>query len=368
MTDALDKQRLTHDRRNDPPPSGRVAPQAPERGATYKGTPDVLGNPGLQVGTETRNGLEYVRYRAVKGTWVSASLAEQGYDKVWDRKVAYGAYIPDFVRNPDGTGLKNPDKIVPGQEYLVPSGAPPKQVISFPEESITTFRPPPKAKLVEPFEQGTVERKAKDFGVGLAKDTVDLPYGTFELRGPEPPSREPEDAVVFWLKLHKSEIERAEKTWRVSRLAIAGAIAWEALINPQAFSPSSSSVAKIHLEGRRGHLSWLQGLELTGLSDKSVRTRGQWRAFLANPENAIDILGRIFALIAAIAETKGWNLRNNPEILTHVYHSRAPDQWLEIIKAKRPGEGFGIQPGGMGKWVDDHQTFLKLGVGEPGRW
>jgi hypothetical protein len=77
------------------------------------------GNPGTFLGTKTVDGITYARYRAEKGTWVSASLKEQNYGLLFGKNAAYGAYT-GIVRLPDGTPLVNPDRIVPGQEYLFP--------------------------------------------------------------------------------------------------------------------------------------------------------------------------------------------------------------------------------------------------------
>src|SRR2546430_2038807 len=74
------------------------------------------GNPGTLVGIETRDGISYARYRARQGTWVSSSLAQQGYDKKYGKDVAYGAYA-GVARAPSGQPLETPDRIKSGQEY-----------------------------------------------------------------------------------------------------------------------------------------------------------------------------------------------------------------------------------------------------------
>jgi len=90
----------------------------------------IRGNPGTLVGTQDVRGEPYARYRATPGTWVSASLKEQGYGPA----AGYGAYA-GLVRSPDGKPLPNPDRIAPGQEYLVPLRAP-------------TVAPPPTANVI----------------------------------------------------------------------------------------------------------------------------------------------------------------------------------------------------------------------------
>jgi hypothetical protein len=78
-----------------------------------------VGNPGVLIGTQDVGGQLYARYRAVSGTWVSSSLQEQGYARLYGRNTGYGAYT-GLVRSSDGTALTNADRIRPGQEFLVP--------------------------------------------------------------------------------------------------------------------------------------------------------------------------------------------------------------------------------------------------------
>jgi len=89
-----------------------------DRATEGTGTTNV-GNPGVLIGTQDVGGQPYARYRATNGTWVSASLQEQGYATLYGRNTGYGAYT-GLVRSSDGTPLSNPDRIRPGQEYLVP--------------------------------------------------------------------------------------------------------------------------------------------------------------------------------------------------------------------------------------------------------
>jgi hypothetical protein len=77
------------------------------------------GNPGTYLGTRSVGDTTYARYRAAPGTWISSSLKQMGYDGLYGKDTAYGAYR-GIVRTPKGTPIANPDKIKPGQEYLVP--------------------------------------------------------------------------------------------------------------------------------------------------------------------------------------------------------------------------------------------------------
>lgn len=95
-----------------------------ERGTANRGTKaraasPTAGNPGTFLRTERIDGVTYARYRAQQGTWVSESLRQLGYDRQYSKDLAFGAYA-GVVRTPDGALLATPDRIRPGQEYLIP--------------------------------------------------------------------------------------------------------------------------------------------------------------------------------------------------------------------------------------------------------
>jgi hypothetical protein len=87
-------------------------------GTARTGTPDA-GNAGELLGTREIGGQLYARYRATPGTWVSASMRQQGYGLLYRQDRGYGAY-EGLIRAPDGSQLANVDRVRPGQEYLVP--------------------------------------------------------------------------------------------------------------------------------------------------------------------------------------------------------------------------------------------------------
>ena len=312
------------------------------------------GNPGTILGTETRHGVAYARYRAEKGTWVSASLAQQGYDKQYGKDVAYGAYS-GLALGPNDKPLNAPDKIRVGQEYLIPVGT----AVDFENELITGYRLPQTKLDPNPWQEGKVGRFLKD----VVRDPSKLPYSSFELKGPEPPSRVPRDAVAYWLSLHKNEIIKAEADWHVSRLAIAGAIAWEALVNPQAFSAKSVGPGKMHLVGESGQLSWPEVVEGTGRMKQVPELLR--RIIMARPDVAISYIGAALDVAATISEHYGWNIRNNPEILGQVYHGWTAEEWLNNMSTKPEKAPFMIKPGAMGKWIEDNRKYLEAAVGHP---
>lgn len=337
--------------------SWTLSARSRERALAGTGTGKQQGNPGTLVGTETRDGVVYARYRAKVGTWVSASLAQHGYDKKYGKEAGYGAYS-GLVAAPDGRTLKTPDRIAPGQEYLIPIGS----HVSFADEPLTGYAAPRTRVDPTPWKQGGIERGAKDFLLHLR----DLPYSSFELRGPQPPSRVPAQAVAHWLSAHRREVVAAEQRWHVSRLAIAGAIAWEALENPEAQSLKTVGPGKIHLEGEAGQLGWPEVVEETGRVKPT--TPAMRRLVLAKPEGSINYIGAIFDFIAEVGEAKDWNIRNNPEILSQVYHSRTAEQWIDFMRTKPANAPFTIVPGTMGDWVYRNRVYLESAVGPAERW
>lgn len=122
------------------------------RGTNSKGVHSDAGNPGTYLRNEMIDGVVYARYRAESGTWISASLKEQSYDQRFGKDTAYGAY-KGVVRMPDGTALETPDKIRPGQEYLVP-------VLSQDQASRIAANPSPSKSRAVP--QQPIEQDTKD--------------------------------------------------------------------------------------------------------------------------------------------------------------------------------------------------------------
>jgi RHS repeat-associated protein len=323
------------------------------------------GNPGTFIGTETRDDVVYARYRATKGTWVSASLAQHGYDKRYGPDVAYGAYL-GLVVDREGRPLLTPDRIIPGQEYMFPVG----RAIQFEPERVVGYRLPTTKDAPGEWHESSGRRFIKGGG-GQISDYN--PFGTFELEGPKPPTTEPREAVAYWLSLHKKSIIKAEAESRVSRIAIAGVIAWEALNNPTnpiannilsslPFYKTSVGPGKMHIEPEAGHMSWIEAAERRG----GVKSNPLLRSYtLKNPDVAIRYIGLAMDVAALISEKYGWNIRNNPEILGQAYHGWKADEWLRNMSSKAPNAPFEIVQGTMGKWIQENQQYLERAVGRP---
>jgi hypothetical protein len=137
VADQTDKDRSTDTRGSDRPQSGRIPPNSSERGVGDRARGERIGNPGVRLGTQHWNGMPYAKYQATKGTWISASLVDQGYNQFYGRDVAYGAYL-GFVLDKDGKPLRNPDRISPGQEYFIPVGT----AVTFEPQEVSGHRSP----------------------------------------------------------------------------------------------------------------------------------------------------------------------------------------------------------------------------------
>jgi hypothetical protein len=342
---------------------------AQSRATTQRHTNKVTGNPGVFIGTEVHGDWEFARYQAIKNTWVSASLAERGYDKKYGPSKAFGAYLGLAVDS-NLEPLKNPDRIEPGQEYLIPIRKvatpvpPPSPSAPAPAPAPT---PPPRPPLarpktvedVTPWVQNPLERGFKD---DVVEFDWTLKYPSFEINDdPPPPDRRPMPAVAHWLKQHAKEIVDAERRFNVSRIAIAGAIAWEALENPQAFSKKSVGPGKIHLVGEGGDMSWPEAVEAAGLMPSL--TAYQRTVELRKPATAILYIAAIYSIMCGDAEKKGWNLRGDHGVLGQMYHSRTPRQWKDTISKKRLNDPWRLPPGAMGRWMQLNFLYLREAVG-----
>lgn len=242
-----------------------------------------------------------------------------------------------------------------------PRGKRKETAVTFGDDDETIgYRLPKIAPDAEKWQESGISRDVKD----LLLAPSNLPYGTFELRGPEPPSRVPRAAVAYWLSLHKGDFAEAERRHSVSRIAIAGIIAWEALVNPQVASYKAVGPGKMHLQGEPGQLSWPDVIEGTRRM-KPLFSLPWRRVEMAKPDVAINYIAAALDVIAEIAERAGWNVRNNPEILGQVYHGWTAEQWQAAMKAKAPGAPFLIKPGMIGKWTQDHSRYLESAVGAP---
>jgi hypothetical protein len=256
--------------------------------------------------------------------------------------------------------LKNPDRIEPGLQYLIPIDR--KEPPLPPAKAAV---PPPAPPLSAPV--------TKDSKAGFS-DTWHLPkallakaatqaYPSFELDADRPPPKlDSREAVAFWLRMHSVEIENAERRWHVSRVAIAGAIAWEALNNPQAASWKAVGPGKMHLVAVKGDVSWPDFIESTGRMPRLSRKQQEEK--IRESSVAIDYIGALMDIASEDAAKGGWNIRGDAAILGQIYHAFAPLQWKKHIASKPAGSPWEVVPGTMGVWIPANRSFLEKAVGK----
>jgi hypothetical protein len=182
------------------------------------------------------------------------------------------------------------------------------------------------------------------------------------------PARNAAEGQVFaCLNARRREIVDAEKTFGVTRLAIAGAIAWEMLENVRTHSPRSVGYGKVHLYNYHFSSSWYE------TAAKQAEDRGyiapqskeERKLLLATPEGAIRYIAAIMAAIADIAGRLGTrDIRFDPEILTNVYQSMDLKEWEAHLLAK-PKNATLAGGNKMDRWVMSNLGFLIAAVGQP---
>ena len=162
-------------------------------------------------------------------------------------------------------------------------------------------------------------------------------------------------------ELHKEEIANAEANWNVSRIAIAGVIAWEALQNPQAFSVSSSGPGEMHLHGKSGHLSWPEVVERTGRMKslpeilRKIELQSQMLPSItsAHPLTWQQLLQKSMA----------WTFAAIQKYLARSTTASRRTSGSTHMSKKPANEPFTIVPGTMGKWIQANQYYLQASVG-----
>jgi Domain of unknown function (DUF4157) len=177
--------------------------------------------------------------------------------------------------------------------------------------------------------------------------------------------------VMGWLLQYKDEIQMQELLRGVDRRAIAGAIAWEALVNVKEsvdHSRAAGGPGKVHVQSSHGidmRLSAPAEVEERGLVPK--RTYDERVEVLKTPGGAIDYIGAIMQAMAEDAETSGFDIWRDPAVLTWGYQSKYVDTFRERMQEKaRAGEKvFDTSSSDMAVWTVGNLHYLELCVGEP---
>ena len=202
--------------------------------------------------------------------------------------------------------------------------------------------------------------------------------------------------VLAWLTQHRAEIIAAERRFKVDRRAIAGAIAWEALINvrgrfTQIFGrgvgPGKAHVWDYHIDiYPPTPLDISGGVAVTLTSDTLVKQveDADWlpnserlpkrsydarKALLETPEGAITYMAAAMNAAAHLSSDAGFpSIRRRPEVLTFFWQKNDLNSWQRHLAGKTKGTDFRTGPDpnqDMDSWVKKNLQYLEDAVGSP---
>lgn len=172
--------------------------------------------------------------------------------------------------------------------------------------------------------------------------------------------------VLAWLVKHKAEIASAAAKFKVDRRAVAGAIAWEAIVQVKSSSFRAVGPGKPHIWEFRGTSAVDEVEEMGDLPD---RDDDQQREVLKTPAGASEYIAAIMGAFADISAGYGLQIRNDPGVLATIYHGWRPSMWKEHMEDKTAAHPQGtswprpVVANPMGIWVDEHLPYLEEAVG-----
>ncbi len=171
------------------------------------------------------------------------------------------------------------------------------------------------------------------------------------------------ERVKLWLQKYLLQIIAAEKLYGVDRRAIAGAIAWEALVNVSLVSLRAVGPGKVHVYTNwwGGEDTFAKQVEDAGYIAKCNLT--ERKRLLATPEGAIQYIAAIMKAIAFEAHEVKYDIYNDPPILTTFYNSRDLHKTHEHFETNKPPHT--LKPNDMGIWVMNNIKYLEDAVGKP---
>jgi hypothetical protein len=186
--------------------------------------------------------------------------------------------------------------------------------------------------------------------------------------------------VLAWLMEQKALIIAAEDRFHVDRRAIAGAIAWEALMNVRGTLAGTFGrfvgAAKPHVSesfifgGQNTLVKQVEDADWLPPDERIAKQTLENRVkLLKTPSGAIAYLGAAMNAAARMTEKAGFpSIRKRPEVLTFFWQKKDLKSWAELLKKKPKGEDFKAGPDpktDMDRWVLQKLDYLEDGVGEP---
>jgi hypothetical protein len=186
-----------------------------------------------------------------------------------------------------------------------------------------------------------------------------------------PPGSSSAERVFKWLQAHALEIGWMEWLYGVDRLAIAGAIAWEALRNPRPFVEELFGrflgAGKPHVRAAKYGLPAVvsagenvpEEVEQAGLlPHRSVLER---EGILA--ADSIPYIAAGMRLAVDIAAAYGFDIATDPAMLTWFWVSKDANSFIAHL-AKKQDRTFEPTKEEMPRWVMENLRWLTLAVGE----
>lgn len=196
--------------------------------------------------------------------------------------------------------------------------------------------------------------------------------------------------VLAWLREHRAAIIAAEAKYHVDRRAIAGAIAWEALMNIRGdFTKTFGrgvGPGKAHLWDYTVRVIPFAGIVVLPHDDTLVkqvedadwlpeeerlprRSYEKRKELIETPEGAITYMAAAMNAASRLANDAGFpSIRQRPEVLTHFWQKKDLQTWKKHLASKLAGSDFGTGPDpakDMDLWVARNLKFLEDAVGTP---
>lgn len=179
--------------------------------------------------------------------------------------------------------------------------------------------------------------------------------------------------VLAWLRLHRSEIIAAEQKYRVDRRAIAGAIAWEAIVNPYGRGARAVGPGKAHLWDFGTSDTLIKQVEdadwLPPDERLPKRSYSERKELQKTSAGAITYMAAAMNAASRLARNAGFpSIRKEPKVLTYFWQKRDLRTWTQHLKSKPPGTAFKPGPdpvADMDQWVLRNQQYLEDAVGVP---
>jgi hypothetical protein len=172
--------------------------------------------------------------------------------------------------------------------------------------------------------------------------------------------------VLAWLVKYKAEIASAAAKFQIDRRAVAGAIAWEAIVQVKQGSWRAVGPGKPHIWEFWGTSAIDEAEEKGYLRD---RDDDQQKEYLKTPAGSTEYIAGVMGVFADISARYGLNIRNDPGVLTTIYHGWRPSEWEDRMKEKDTRHVKGqpwdrpIVANPMGIWVDEYLPYLDEAVG-----